>query len=95
MKQRAVALMHQRNALVVQIGAERDAIAQQGVALRPATQMIDKITAGMRFIKNHPGVLLLPIALLALLRPRRLLSYAASGMGLWRPVQRGRHRLRQ
>jgi hypothetical protein len=95
MKETAAELMHKRNALVAQIGAERDALAQQGAALRPAAQMIDKVSAGIRFIKSHPAVLLLPITLLALLRPRRLITYTVSGIGLWRLVQRGRHRLRR
>lgn len=93
MKEKAAALMHKRNALVAQIGAERNALAQRGAALRPAAQMIDKVSTGIRFIKSHPGVLLLPITILALLRPRRLLTYAVSGIGLWRLMQRGRHRL--
>jgi hypothetical protein len=95
MNEKAAELMHKRNTLVAQIGAERDALAQQGAALRPAAQMIDKVSAGIRFIKRHPGVLLVPISILALWRPRRLFTYAVSGIGLWRLVQRGRHRLRQ
>ena len=95
MKMKAADLMHKRNALVAQIGAERNALAQQGAALRPAAQMIDKVGAGLRFIKSHPGVLLLPVTILALWRPRRLFAYAMSGIGLWRLVQRGRRRLRQ
>jgi len=95
MNVKADALMRKRNTLVAQIGIERDALAQQGAALRPAAQMIDKVNAGIRFINRHPGVLLLPITILALWRPRRLFAYAVSGIGLWRLVQRGRHRLRR
>jgi len=94
MKEKAAALMHKRAALIAQIGAERAALAQQGAALRPAALMIDKVVAGIRYLKSHPAVLLLPIAILALWRPRRLLGFAASGLGLWRLMQRGRQRLR-
>ncbi len=92
---KAAALMHKRAALIAQIGAERAALAQQGAALRPAALMIDKVVAGIRYLKSHPAVLLLPIAILALWRPRRLLGFAASGLGLWRVMQRGRQRLRR
>ncbi len=94
MKAKATALMHKRAALIAQIGAERAALAQQGAALRPAALMIDKVVAGIRYLKSHPVVLLLPITILALWRPRRLLAFATSGLGLWRLVQRGRYRLR-
>ena len=94
MKTKAAALAHKRAMLVAQIGAERAALAQQGAALRPAARMIDKVVAGVRYLKSHPAVLLLPIAILVLWRPRRLLAFAASGLGLWRLAQRGRRRLR-
>ncbi len=90
----AAALMHKRAVLVAQITTERAALAQQGAALRPAARMIDKVCAGMRYLKSHPGILLLPLVTLALWRPRRLLAFAVSGLGVWRLVQRGRHRLR-
>lgn len=91
----ADALRQKRIALIAQIAAERDTLAQQGAALRPAAQMIDKVGAGMRFIRQHPSVLVLPITILALWRPRRLLSFALRGYGVWRLVQMGRQRLRR
>jgi len=94
MSQAQAALMHKRAVLVAQITTERAALAQQGAALRPAARMIDKVCTGMRYLKSHPGVLLLPLVILALWRPRRLLAFAVSSVGVWRLVQRGRHRLR-
>lgn len=94
MKAKSTALMHKRAALIAQIGAERAALAQQGAVLRPAALMIDKVVAGIRYLKSHPAVLLLPITILALWRPRRLLTFAVSGLGLWRLMQRVRIRLR-
>lgn len=91
---KALALMHKRTMLVARIATERDVLVRQGAALRPAARMIDKACAGMRYLKSHPGVLLLPIVILVLWRPRRLVAFAASGLGLWRLVQRGRQRLR-
>lgn len=86
--------MQTRTDLVAQIATERDMLALQGAALRPAAQMIDKVTMGIRFINSHPAVLLLPMTVLALWRPRRLLGFAISGVGLWRILEQGRRRLR-
>lgn len=94
MKTKAEALKQTRSALLMQIAAERVLLAQQGAALRPAAQLIDKVSMGVRFIQSHPALLLLPITIVALWRPRRLLGYALSGLGVWRLVQQGRHRLR-
>lgn len=94
MKTKAEALKQTRSALLMQIAAERVLLAQQGAALRPAAQLIDKVSLGVRFIQTHPALLLLPITIVALWRPRRLLGYALSGLGVWRLVQQGRHRLR-
>lgn len=91
MKAKAVALMHKRAVLVAQIADERASLAQQGAALRPAAQMFDKVSAGIRYLKNHPRTLLLPISILALWRTRRLLSFAVSGLGLWRLFTSIRH----
>lgn len=94
MNTKAVTLRHQRIALIAQIDAERAMLAQQGAALRPAALKIDKVVEGIRYVKTHPAVLLLPIAIVALWRPRRLLTFAVSGLGLWQLMQRVRRRLR-
>jgi hypothetical protein len=90
MKANASALMRKRAALIAQIGAERTALAQQGAALRPAAAMIDKAVVGIRYLKSHPVVWLLPVAILVLWRPRRVLAFAVRGLGVWRLVRRGR-----
>ena len=88
-------LMQKRNVLLAQIAAERAALAQQGAALRPAAQVIDKVSSGMRYVSKHPEILVLPAAILALWRPRRLVSLAVSGLGFWRMLQGWRTRIRQ
>lgn len=93
MQAKAMMLMHRRAVLIARIETERAALAQHGTALRPAAQVIDKVRAGVRYIKSHPGILLLPLTLLVLWRPRRLLTFVISGVSAWRFVQRTRHRL--
>jgi hypothetical protein len=91
MKAKAVALMRKRAVLVAQIADERASLAQQGAALRPAAQVIDKVSAGIRYLKNHSRTLLLPISILTLWRTRHLLSFAVRGLGLWRLFTSIRH----
>lgn len=94
MKSRAAALMQRRDALIARITSERDLLAIQGAALRPTAQLIDKFMMGIRFVKSHPAALLLPMTMLALWHPRRLLGFALSSLGGWRLLQQRRHRLR-
>lgn len=90
----AIALMRKRALLLAQISAERAALAQQARQLHPAAQMVDKARAGVRYVRSHRAILLLPIAILSIWRPRRLLSMVASGLGVWRLFQRGRQLIR-
>jgi len=88
-------LMQKRSMLLAQIAAERAALAQHGAALRPAAQVIDRVSSGIRYVSKHPEILVLPAAILALWRPRRLVSLAVSGLGFWRMLQGWRTRIRQ
>ena len=88
-------LMQKRSVLLAQIAAERAALAQQGAALRPAAQVTDKVSSGMRYVSKHPEILVLPAVILALWRPHRLVSLAVSGLGFWRMLQGWRTRIRQ
>lgn len=87
-------LVQKRSMLLAQIAAERSALAYQGAALRPAAQVIDKVSSGVRYVSAHPEILLVPVAVLALWRPRRILSLAVSGLGFWRMLQGWRTRIR-
>ena len=88
-------LMQKRSVLLAQIAAERAALAQQGAALRPAALVIDKVSAGVRYVHTHPEILMLPAAILALWRPRGVMSFAVKGLGFWRILQGWRARIRQ
>lgn len=91
----AGSLMQKRNILLAQIAAERAALAQQGAALRPAAQVIDKVRTGVHYVRSHPEVLALPAAVLALWKPRGVMSFAVKGLGFWRILQGWRARIRQ
>lgn len=82
-----IELARHRVALIVQITHERADLAQQAASLRVAAQVIDKINNGIQHLKKHPEVLLLPLAITIVSRPRRLVALAISGLGLWRLLQ--------
>lgn len=87
------ALLRQRDDLVAQIAFERAVIAQEGASLRRLSRMIDRIRDGIRYFRRHPETLLLPVVITAVLRPRRLLTMAISGLGFWRMARIWRRRL--
>lgn len=88
-----LALLRRREELVAQIAFERAAIAQEGASLRPLSRTIDRIRDGIRYFGRHPETLLLPVVITAVLRPRRLLTMAISGLGFWRMAQFWRRRI--
>lgn len=90
---KTLALVSQRNDLVAQISIERAAIARNGASLRQLSRMIDKVRDGIRYLKSHPEALLLPVVITAVSRPWRLLTWAISGVGLWRMAQMWRRRI--
>lgn len=90
---KTLALVKQRDDLVAQIAFERAAIAQNGASLRRLSRMIDKVRDGIRYLKSHPEALLLPVVITVVSRPRRLLTLAISGFGLWRMAQIWRRRI--
>jgi len=89
----ALALVRQRDNLMAQITIERAAIAQNGASLRRLSRMIDKVRDGIQYLKSHPEALLLPAIITFVSRPRRLLTLAISGYGLWRMAQIWRRRI--
>ena len=90
---KTLTLVKQRDDLVAQIAFERAAIAQNGASLRRLSRMIDKVRDGIQYLKSHPEALLLPVVITVVSRPRRLLTLAISGYGLWRMAQIWRRRI--
>jgi hypothetical protein len=93
MKAKGLELARQRDDLVAQIVVERSGIALRGASLRLAAQIIDKVRDGIQYLKSHPEVLLLPIVITVVTRPRRLLALAISGFGLWQLARKWRRRI--
>jgi hypothetical protein len=92
-KAKALALARQRNDLVAQIAIERAAIAQASASLQRFSRIIDMVRNGIQYLKRHPEALLLPVVITVVSRPWRLLTWAISGVGLWRMTQIWRRRI--
>lgn len=86
-------LADRRDHLVAQIAYERALIAQHATSLKRLSRIIDGVNQGVRYVKKHPEVLLLPAAIAVISRPRRLLASAMSALGMWRMSRTWRQRL--
>jgi hypothetical protein len=83
-KAKISALVRRRDDLVARIAIERAVIARDGAALQRLSRIVDKVRDGLRYLKRHPEALLLPAVIAVVARPWRLLTWAISGVGLWR-----------
>ncbi len=93
MNDKVLQLSQQRDDLIHQIIMERAELAQQGAALHRATRILDQFRNGIRHVKNHPEILLLPAAAMYVLRPRRLWAWGLSGLSLWRMARNWQRRI--
>jgi hypothetical protein len=90
---RRLALVMQRNELVERIAIERVVIARNSASVWRLSLMIDMVRDGIRYVRSHPEALLLPVAIVLVSRPRRLLSFAVSAVGFWRMARIWRRRI--
>lgn len=86
-------LSAKRQELVNKIAAERTQLQQLEVPWRRPSKILGKVSVGIRFVKDHPETLLLPVAITVLSHPRRFIAMAVSGYGLWRMARAWRRRI--
>ena len=94
MSDKAQQLARKTEALVNQITLQRRDIARQAVSLRAGAHFIDKVRAGILYLKNRREILLLPLALLIVSRPQRIIAFFISTLGVWRLIQNWRRSIR-
>jgi YqjK-like protein len=70
--------------LMARAAVERERICVQLHALEAPLALVDKSIAAARYIRRHPQWILAALVLLAVLRPRRALSWARNGLIAWR-----------
>lgn len=86
-------LVKQRDDLLAKIASERMELSQNGTSMRPLMRLAGRVSGVLRYLGNHPEVLILPAAIMTISRPRRLVGMAISGWSMWRLVQKMRRRL--
>ena len=81
-------LLRQRERLLERIASQRSTLARQLVPLQDASDSIDRIYGllqrGVQSLKSHPLPVLLAMAALVLLKPRRAWGLLQGGLVLWR-----------
>ena len=78
----------QRGRLLERITAQREALCYEVQPVQAALDATDRIVAyvrsGVAYVKSHPGLTAVAVAVLLVLRGRRILSFAKRGFFLWK-----------
>jgi hypothetical protein len=81
----------QRQRQLLQRSAElRVTLGQQAQVLRSPMALADQVRAGAQWLRTHPVWRLLPIVVVALVRPRRSLRWASRLWKVWSLYKQGR-----
>lgn len=86
-------LERQQQQLLIRSAELRVALAHHAKALQAPLAVGDRIRAGTQWLLKHPLLPLAALALLALKRPRRMLSWGSRLMWGWGLYQQVRNRL--
>ena len=70
--------------LMARAAVERDRFSVQLHAWETPVALVDKSVAAARYLRRHPQWIVAAMVLLAVLRPRRALSWARNGLIAWR-----------
>jgi len=90
MNTRLESLAEQRAVLSAEIAEHRVQIAQAAQKLHRPLQKVDQIREDVQFFRERYVYLLLPVALLAVLNPRRTLKLVLGAATLWRTISQAR-----
>ncbi|HUJ87851.1 MAG TPA: YqjK family protein [Burkholderiales bacterium] len=87
-REHLIALRERRAELVARADTEREAIAAMLARTDAATRWLEAGAGAIAELRRHPSWIAGSLALLFVLRPKRVLKWLASGWSLWR-VYRG------
>lgn len=73
-----------RAQLLARAAVERERLSVQLQAWEAPLALADKCFAAARYVRRHPQWIVAAVVLLAVLRPRRALSWARNGLIAWR-----------
>ena len=77
-------LRDRRARLVARAAVERERISVQLQAWEAPLALADRSFAAVRYVRRHPQWIVAAVVLLAVLRPRRALTWARNGLIAWR-----------
>ena len=81
---RLAQLHFRRERLIAKSAAQRDELALLVVPLRRPAHVADRAVAGAQYLRAHPGVVVIAVAALVVLSPKRAFRWARRAFGLWR-----------
>lgn len=93
MDQRRVDLALRRGELLAQIRQQRADLAQFTPPLIGLLDKVDKVGAGVHWLKNHPAAVAASVFALVVSRPRRAWRWAKRSLAVWRGWSTLRQRL--
>lgn len=98
MNERDLELALRKQRLVLHSQALRQQWATQAQALRPVATGVDRVRAGVRWVRAHPQAIFAGALVLGLLRPRAAFRWARRGFviwGLWRKLRQHQDLMRE
>ena len=80
-------LRRRRERLVLAAAAQRATLAREFRPLEAPFAIADRGIDAVRYLRAHPGFVIAGVALLVVLRPRRVLAWTSRGLAAWRSYQ--------
>ena len=80
-------IVRRKQRLIVRCGHQRQEIAATLVELRQPIALADRVLEGVAYLRAHPILLAVGVAVAAALRPRSLPRLALRAFSAWRAVQ--------
>jgi hypothetical protein len=94
-RERLIRLRERRAELIARAGSEREAIAGLLARSDAASRWLEAGKEALAELRRHPAWIGGGVALLLVLRPKRVLKWLASGWSLWRVFRGARAWLRR
>lgn len=82
-----VRLAQRRAELIARCTAQRNALSMQSQSLAQMTSTLDHGLALLRRIKNNPVAMAALVVAVAIIKPRRLLALARTGLLAWQTLR--------
>ncbi|MDR3323567.1 MAG: YqjK-like family protein [Zoogloeaceae bacterium] len=93
MNPRLLELREQRGMLRARAAAQRETLAAQGRTLAQVCAVVDQVQAGTTWVKRHPALVGVALAILVAAKPARLWRWTRRAALLWQGWQALRQRL--